>query len=74
MKNVSIVAVNTKTLIKKSGYKQSAIAKKAGYSESQFSAMLNGRKIIRDTDIAPIAKALGVTPNHLFATDEPKSA
>lgn len=50
--------------------KQSAIAKKAGYSIQQFSAMMNGRKIIKDTDILRIALALGVNPNELFNIGE----
>lgn len=60
------IAKTVKFLIGKSGYKQKAIAEKAGYDEQTFSAMLNGRKVIRDIDIGPIANALGVTPNDLF--------
>jgi transcriptional regulator with XRE-family HTH domain len=70
MKSISTVAINTKRFIESGGYKQVAIAKKAGYGEQQFSDMLNGRKTIKDTDILPIAKALGVTPNDLFATEQ----
>lgn len=65
----SIVAPNVKSIIEKKCLKQNAIAKKAGYSEQQFSAMLNGRKVIRDTDVLNIALALDVDANALFKTD-----
>ena len=62
----SIIARNIKRIIEESGYKQAAIAKKAGYTPGMFSNMLNGRKLISYYDIPPIATALGVTPNDLF--------
>ena len=39
----SIIARNIKRIIEESGYKQAAIAKKAGYTPGLFSNMLNGR-------------------------------
>ncbi|MGN0348194.1 MAG: helix-turn-helix domain-containing protein [Roseburia sp.] len=62
----SIVAPNVKEIIREKCLKQSAVAKKAGYSDQQFSAMMNGRKIIKDTDILRIATALSVDANQLF--------
>lgn len=62
----SIIAKNTKEIIRRLGYKQKAVAEKAGYHEKVFSNMLNNRKIIVDSDIPKIADALGVTPNDLF--------
>lgn len=62
----SIVAPNVKEIIKEKCLKQSAVAKKAGYSEQQFSSMMNGRKIIKDIDILKIATALNVDVNQLF--------
>lgn len=62
----SVVAQNTRRIIARQGVKNRAIAKRAGYSEQQFSAMLNSRRIIKDCDVAAIANALGVTPNDLF--------
>jgi transcriptional regulator with XRE-family HTH domain len=62
----SIVAPNVKGIIKDRCLKQSAVAKKAGYSEQQFSAMMNGRKVIKDIDILRIATALSVDANELF--------
>lgn len=61
-----IVAPNIKAIILKKDLKQSAVAKKAGYSRQQFNDMLKGRKVIRDTDIAKIAIALEVDANALF--------
>jgi transcriptional regulator with XRE-family HTH domain len=66
----SIVASNVKRIIREKGYKQYAIGVRAGYRANKFNDMLNGRKIITDTDIPPICKALGVTPNELFELSE----
>ena len=63
-----ICAINT--LIAQKGLMQKAVALKAGFSEQQFSDMLNGRKVIRAEYIPLIAKALEVTPNDLFITKE----
>lgn len=57
------------SLIKKSGLKQLSVAEKAGYSAQDFSAMLNGRKLIRACDIPNIAHALKVPVNELFERD-----
>ena len=60
-----IVAPNVKRIIKDRCLKQGAVAKKAGYSEQQFSAMMNGRKIIKDIDILRIATALSAEANEI---------
>lgn len=60
------VARRISDLIREKGIKQGHIAVKAGYSENEFSAMLNGRKIIIASDIPKIAKALEIQPNDLF--------
>nr|WP_300168403.1 helix-turn-helix transcriptional regulator [uncultured Flavonifractor sp.] len=57
---------NTRRIIEKKGMKHRAVAERAGFSEKQFSALLNRRKIIKDTDVIAIANALEVTPNELF--------
>ncbi len=62
----SIVAPNVKRIIKQKCLKQSAVAEKAGYTPNQFCSMMNGRKIIKDTDIMNIAIALDVDANELF--------
>lgn len=62
----STIAENTKRIIEHRGLKQKAVAKRAGYSIQQFSALLNHRKVIKDVDVIAIANALDVTPNDLF--------
>lgn len=64
----SIVAPNIKRLIKESGIKQKVFAERAGYSAHQLSAMVNGRKLIQDTDVVRIAQGLGVEISELFKT------
>lgn len=62
----SLVAENTRKIIEEKGMKHRAVAAKAGFSVKQFSALLNDRRTIRDSDIVAIANALNVTPNDLF--------
>lgn len=62
----SLIAANTKRIIADKGLKQRAVAAKAGFSEKQFSALMNGRRIIKDIDVMAIAIALDTTPNDLF--------
>ena len=58
---------NISRIIKDRGYKQSAIAKKAGLDDHQFTAMLKGRRIIKVSDIVAISAALGVKVSDMFA-------
>lgn len=60
------VASNIKKTIFLKGYKQRKVAEDAGFSVSDFNAMLNGRKIIKQIHIPFIAKALDVEVNDLF--------
>lgn len=62
----SIVVHNARRIINERGFKNKAIAEKAGYTEKQFSNMLNGRRTITSTDVLRLSNALGVTPNDLF--------
>lgn len=62
----SEIAGNIRHILESKGYKQKAIAARAGYTAQTFSAILCGRKCIYDYDVARIAKALGVSPNDLF--------
>lgn len=62
----SIVAPNVKRIIRERCLKQAAIAEKAGYTPNAFSAMMSGRKMIKDTDVVRIANALDVDANELF--------
>lgn len=60
------VAIGIKHLITERGLIQRAVAERAGYTEQQFSDMLNDRKTIKAVDIVPISKALGVTVQDVF--------
>lgn len=60
------IAENAKAIIFAKGLKQRSVAEKMGVTEQQLSAMLNRRKVIKDTDVAAFADALSVTPNELF--------
>ena len=61
-----IVANNIRRLINESGYKQRAIAIRAGIDEKTFSQILHGRKRLRIGHLPPIAKALNVPIKELF--------
>ena len=63
---MSIVADNTRRIMEEKCFKQRLVAQKANFKEREFSALLTGRKIIRDTHIIRIAAALGVTPGDLL--------
>lgn len=43
---MNLIAENTKRIIEEQGVKQKAIAEKAGYTEQQFSRMMNDRNLI----------------------------
>lgn len=60
------VSGNIVRVIQEKGYKQSAIAKRAGYSRQAFCNMVNDYKIIRPDDVMRIADALEVKPEELF--------
>ena len=62
----SAIADNTRRIIAERGLKNRAVAERAGFSEKQFSAILNKRRVVRDIDVIAIAQALDVTPNELF--------
>lgn len=68
------IADNTRRIITERGLKNRAVAERAGFSENQFSAILNKRRVVRDIDVIAIARALGVTPNELFAGTSQSSA
>lgn len=66
----AILPENISLIVMKRGMKQGAVAEKAGFSPREFSDMLNGRRIIKVSDILKIAYVLGVTPNELFGVDD----
>lgn len=63
---MSIVMSNVRRIVLERGLKQSAVAKKAGYTYQQFNNLMNERKLVTDQDVIKLAKALEVTPNELF--------
>ena len=67
--NGSLLARNIKNIMNEKGLKQKAVAHKAGFSEKEFSAMLNNQKIIKVDEVMNIAKALDVTPNELYGIE-----
>lgn len=70
---VSLIATNIKKIINSRGLKHLAVARKAGYTQGQFSNLLNGRKTITDEDILKICTVLNVQPNDLFSINITKT-
>ena len=66
----NVIAENIRKIIDEKGLKHRAVAARAGFSDKQFSAILNRRRVIKDVDVAAIANALEVTPNELFGIEE----
>lgn len=50
------VSDNVVRIIKEKGYKQCAIARKAGYSRQVFGNMVNNNRVIRPKDVERIAQ------------------
>lgn len=69
---MTIVAYNTKRIIKEKGLKQGFVAERANLTDKQLSAMLCGRKIIFADVVPQIAAALDVSVNELYAPMEVK--
>lgn len=61
-----IIAPKIKEVIVSKGLKQCVVAERAGYTKQQFSDMMSGRKMIKDSDILKIANTLNVDANTLF--------
>lgn len=61
-----ILVLNIRRIINYKGFKQNAVANRAGFNQKEFSNMLNGRKLIKAEYIPCISKALEVEPNDLF--------
>lgn len=69
-KTYETVVSNIKDIIAKKHLKQNGIAQQCGFSDSEFSNMLNDRrKLIRVEFLPEIAKALDVEINELFKSD-----
>lgn len=61
------IIANIRAVTQEKGLKQKHVAQCAGFSEKEYSALLNGRKTMKAEYIHVIAKALGTTPNRLYA-------
>ena len=60
------LSTGLQVLINQNGLKQTFVAKKAGYTPQELSDMLNGRKLIKASDIPRLATALGVTSDVIY--------
>jgi transcriptional regulator with XRE-family HTH domain len=63
-----------KTIIKNKGLLQRKVAMDCGYSDSQLSNMIHGKKTIKPKDVVKLCKGLNVSPNELFGYDCNKTA
>lgn len=71
MSNADMTIANTvKRIVKRSELKQKVIAERCGYTEKQFSSVINGRKLITAEDIVKLCNGLGITPNELYGFEE----
>ena len=66
-KTLDPVAIGIRKKIAEKGLIQKVVANRAGFSEQQFSDMLNDRKIIRACDLFRISEAIGVEVADLLA-------
>ena len=48
------------------GLKKQVVAEQIGLTPQQFSDLLNDRRQLKSSDILPICKALGISPNELY--------
>lgn len=72
-KSLDPVAVGIRKKIAEKGLVQKSVANRAGFSEQQFSDMLNDRKIIRACDLFRISEALGVDLVDLLTECQPSA-
>jgi len=70
---MTVVPDNIRRIMAQKGFIQKAVASRSGFSQQQFSDMLNGRKMIRAEYIPAIADALGVKINELYGGEADKS-
>lgn len=61
-----VVPENIRRITMERGMKQCAVEKMAGLKPHTITNYLNGRKIIKPSDLAHIAAVLNVEPNDLF--------
>lgn len=63
------VVSNIVKIMDKKGLKQKAIAENADLSPQALCDAINGRRILKISEVNAIAKAMGVEVNELFKTD-----
>ena len=63
-----------KKVMDEKGYKQRFVAEQIGLSEQAFCDLLNGRRVMKISEVVPIVKVLGITPNDLFSHNDQKGA
>lgn len=63
---MNIVANNVKRILEETGTKHKKAAELCGYSQQRFSAMLNGRRVIKTEDVIALCRGLNVEPNELY--------
>ncbi len=73
VKPLDPVAISIRKKIVERGLRQKIVASQAGFTEQQFSDMLNGRKIIKANDLFRIADALGVEAADILADCQPRT-
>lgn len=52
--------------MKAKGLKQKTIAEKAGFTENQFSQIINDKRSISADELEIICNAIGTTPNEIY--------
>lgn len=57
-------------VIRIKGYKQCAVAVRAGFSPKEFNDLIKGRKTFKAEYVKPICTALDVSPNVLFGFED----
>ena len=60
------VAENIKIILKEKKIKQNVFAESLGYSVSKFNALLQGRKLIKVSDLVLIMRLLNIRADELF--------
>ncbi len=64
---MDLVVCNIKRIMLEKGLKQKYVAEKSGFTEQEFSNMMNGRKKIDISYVKNICFALNIEANDLFA-------
>lgn len=66
------VPYNVNRILSQKGLKQLFVAKKAGLTGQQLTDMLNGRRLIKISDLIKLSDALDVSVGDLCARAEPR--